>query len=117
VLAGQARDPRVRYLAQAFTPGDDPGLTEGWFEDPAAALAFGCAVEDDASLACGNADGYVTPAGESALAADPSGLAGASMSSYGAVPVDGLAPGWRCEPMGVAVGAPAFEPNRCDRPG
>jgi hypothetical protein len=117
VLADKAKDPRVRYLAQAFTPGDDPGLTEGWFEDPAAALAFGCAVEDDASPACVNADGNPELGVDSGLAADPPGLGGDSLSTYGGVPSDDLAPGWRCSRLGVAIGAPVFEPDRCDRTG
>jgi hypothetical protein len=117
LLAGKAKDPRIRYLAQAFTPGDDPGLSEGWFEDPAAALAFGCAVDDDASVACATADGIPELTVDAGLAADPTGLGGASLSTYGGVPVDDPAPGWRCSRLGVAIGAPAFEPDRCDRTG
>jgi hypothetical protein len=110
VLAGHSRDPRVRYLAQAFTPGDDPGLTEGWFEDPMAALAFGCAMEDAASLACSLAGD------ELALATMPSGAGAMDASSQGALSGD-VAPGWRCRPLGVAIGSPAFEPERCESPG
>lgn len=111
VLDGHARGPGVRYLAQAFTPGDDPGLAEGWFEDPAAALAFGCAMEDAASLAC-------SPAGEElALAALPSGAAAMDVSSHGELAPGGFAPGWRCRPLGAAFGSPAFEPERCEWPG
>lgn len=103
VLSDRPRDARIRYVAQAFTPGDDPGLTEGWFQDPAAALAFGCAVDDDASLAC-------QAAGEDFLfVADA--VDSPDMSA------DDRAPGWRCRPLGLAIGSPAFEPARCDAPG
>ena len=108
VLADQSRGPRVRYLAQAFTPGDDPGLAEGWFEDPGAALAFGCAMEDAASLAC-------SPAGEElALQTLPAEAAAMDVSSLGALPPGSFSPGWRCRPLGVAIGSPAFEPDRCE---
>ncbi len=111
VLAGQARDPRVRYVAQAFTPGDDPGIAEGWFEDPAAALAFGCAMDDAASLACNPVGGEFT------LATVPSGPAAMGASSHDGLPSGDFAPGWRCRPLGVAIGSPAFEPDRCEWPG
>ena len=107
MLAGQVRDPRVRYVAQAFTPRDDPGLTEGWFEDPAAALAFGCAVDRGGSLAC------LAARGDPELTQIASGIAGADQPAYDAVPFEDLAPGWRCRRLGVAVGSPVFEPDRC----
>ncbi len=110
VLEGQARDPRVRYLAQAFTSGDDPGLTEGWFEDPAAALAFGCAMDDAASPGCG------LGSTDSALAPLSSGPAAMDAPPFGRAPSGDVAPGWRCRPLGVAIGSPVFEPDRCEWP-
>ena len=111
VLMDQSRDLRVRYLAQAFTPGDDPGLVEGWFQDPAAALAFGCALDDDASLACGPGSA------ELPLAEPVSHPAPPAAPSLGTLAPAELVPGWHCRPLGIAVGSPAFEPDRCESPG
>jgi len=91
LLADYPRGARIRYLAQSFGAGDDAPIFHGVFRDPAAALAFGCALDEDLSNRCG-----ITP------------------------PVEGSAvfeeevPGVYCEPMRLALGAPAYEPDRCD---
>lgn len=121
-VAGLPRGPGVRYLAQGFTAGDDPGLTEGWFEDPAAALAFGCALDDETEQACDFSDALpATHAFESAGSPGDGipvtdGVADGvadRLADTGAGP-GRLLPGWRCQPLGMAIGAPAFEPDRCE---
>jgi hypothetical protein len=90
MLARHYRTPGVRYLAQAFSAGDDTAVSYGLFRDPAAALAFGCALDADLSLPC-----EITPAGPMQSAYED-------------------APGVTCVPMGIALGAPAYEPDRCE---
>ncbi len=124
VLAGQAQDPRVRYLAQAFTPGDDPGLTEGWFEDPAAALAFGCAIDADLEPTC-MPEHVIPTLREAAQGTEGATIEPQASTEWGRGSVSGVEPsdgeagaddaltGWRCRPLGLAIGAAVFEPYRC----
>ena len=90
LLAGASRAPHVRYAAHAFGASDDAPIYYGVFRDPAAALAFGCALDDIFAAAC-------EPAPVMAIAAayeDP--------------------PGVQCRPMRVALGTSAYEPDRCE---
>ena len=89
-LAGHRSGPGVRYLAHAFQAGDDAAISYGLFHEPAAALAFGCALDADLAGECG-----ITPV-------EP------AQAAYEELP------GVRCEPMGIALGAPAYEPDRCE---
>ena len=90
MLAGHRPDRGVRYLAHAFASGDDAAISYGLFHEPAAALAFGCALDADLAGRC----------------------AVAAVDRVQAPYED--APGVRCEPMGIALGAPAYEPDRCE---
>jgi hypothetical protein len=90
LLDDAPRAAQVRYLAHAFESGDDAAISYGIFRGAAAALAFGCALDDDLVDRC-----ELTP-----VAATP--------AAY----VDGA--GLRCAPMRVALGAPAYEPDRCE---
>lgn len=82
--------PQVRYLAHAFGPGDDAPIYYGMFREPAAALAFGCALDEALAHGCESAP----------LAAAP--------------PIFEDPPGVRCQPLGLALGAPVYEPDRCE---
>ena len=90
LLADHPRGARIRYLAQSFGAGDDAPIFHGVFRDPAAALAFGCALDEDLSNRCG-----ITPPAE------------------GSTVFEEEVPGVHCEPMRLALGAPAYEPDRC----
>lgn len=90
LLAGSRPASHVRYLAQGFGPGDDAPVFYGVFREPAAALAFGCALDDHLADAC-----VLAPV--------------TSLGSAGEYP-----PGVQCVPMGLAFGAPAYEPDRCE---
>lgn len=89
-LAGHRSGPGVRYLAHAFTAGDDAAISYGLFREPAAALAFGCAIDADLARRC------------------PIAAVDRHQAAYEDVP------GVRCEPMRIALGAPAYEPDRCE---
>jgi hypothetical protein len=95
--AGQAR-----YLAHGFGPGDDAPIYYGVFKAPAAALAFGCAVEDLPVDAC-----KASPLPPPSLAS-PATPAGAATGPY----QDASA--MQCTPLRLAFGAPAYEPDRCE---
>jgi hypothetical protein len=90
LLAGASRAPHVRYLAHAFGGGDDAPIYYGMFHEPAAALAFGCAIDEALAHGC-----------------EPAPLAAASSSSEDP-------PGVHCRPMRLALGAPVYEPDRCE---
>lgn len=92
-LGSHQRAPRVRYLAQGFGRGDDAQIFYGVFREPAAALAFGCAVDDDLSDRCD-----ITPVAQAAAGYDDD-------------------TGLHCEPMRLALGAAAYEPDRCEAGG
>lgn len=93
VLAGNRRGKHVWYLAHAFTAGDDASIEYGVFAEPAAALAFGCARDSDLADACEMVDDIPAHSPYE----DP--------------------PGVRCVPMRIALGAPAYEPDRCETAG
>jgi hypothetical protein len=93
LLASHGRAAQVRYLAQGFEAGDDAPTSYGVFRDPAAALAFGCAMDDDLAGRC-----EFTPVAPSALPHDD-------------------AAGVHCVPMGLALGAAVYEPDRCEQGG
>jgi hypothetical protein len=93
LLALQPRSPAIRYVAQAFGGGDQAPVFSAVFADPAAALAFGCALEEDLAYPCEIVPATVAP------------------QPYEVIP------GVRCVPMRLAVGAAAFEPDRCEASG
>lgn len=93
LLSSHSRAARVRYLAQGFGAGDEAPILQGVFRDPAAALAFGCALDDDLG-------------GDCAITA----VAGGS-AAYEELP------GVTCVPMRLALGAAAYEPDRCETGG
>jgi len=93
LLASHSSGPRVRYVAQGFGPGDDAPIFHGVFRHPAAALAFGCALDHDLGNRCD-----VTPVAR----------ASAAYEEF---------PGIRCVPMQLALGASAYEPDRCGAAG
>jgi hypothetical protein len=95
LLSGATAAPHVRYLAQAFGAGDDPPIYYGLFREPAAALAFGCALDEALAGGC-----------------QPVQLAAASSSVFDAAFED--PPGVQCRPMRLALGAAAYEPDRCE---
>ena len=90
LLADAPRAPHVRYLAHAFGAGDDAPNYYGMFREPAAALAFGCALDEALARGC-------EPV--------PLGAAPAALEDP---------PGVHCRPMGLALGAPVYEPDRCE---
>jgi hypothetical protein len=92
-LASIPQVAHVWYLAHGFGPGDDAPIFYGAFQAPAAALAFGCAIEGRAVGACSLSP--VAPA--ASTYEDP--------------------PGVRCTPLRLAFGAPAYEPDRCESGG
>lgn len=90
LLEGVSREPHVRYLSQAFGAGDDAPVYYGMFREPAAALAFGCALDETLAGSCEPA-----PVAVGAIAyEDP--------------------PGVHCRPLRLALGAPVYEPDRCE---
>jgi hypothetical protein len=99
-----AREGLLRHDGPAsssfFTAGDDPGMSEGWFEDPRAALAFGCAMDEEIGSECGRTE-------------DTARLLALPTAESEAVP-EASTSGRRCRPIGIALGAPAFEPDRCE---
>jgi hypothetical protein len=95
LLAGASPAPQVRYLAHAFGAGDDAPIYYGLFREPAAALAFGCALDEALEAGC-----EPVPLAAATSAPDP--------------PVFEDAPGVLCRPMRLALGAPAYEPDRCE---
>ena len=92
LLADHQPGAQVRYLAHSFGSDDDAAVAYGVFREPAAALAFGCALDDHLNRPCK----LVEPA------------AGRAYEDV---------PGVRCTPMGLALGAPAYEPDRCEPAG
>lgn len=90
LLEGHRPGRGVQYLAHAFSGDDVAAVSLGVFRDPAAALAFGCALDPHLAGRC-----ELTPV--------DSGLPAYEGSS-----------GERCTPMGLAVGAPVYEPDRCE---
>lgn len=90
LLSGQPRGANVRYLAHAFGGTDDAAISYGIFQEPAAALAFGCALDDHLVDRCGIAALTM----EHAAYENP--------------------PGVHCQPIRLALGAPAYEPDRCE---
>jgi len=92
LLAPHLPAPGVRYLAHGFGPGDDAPIFYGSFQQAAAALAFGCALDDHLADRCAPLEVSATAAYE-----DP--------------------PGVRCVPLGLALGAPSYEPDRCEASG
>ena len=90
LLADAPRAPHVRYLAHAFGAGDDAPIYYGMFREPAAALAFGCALDEALARGC-----------------EPAPLAAASSALEDP-------PGVHCRPMGLALGAAVYEPDRCE---
>jgi len=93
LLADHRPGAQVRYLAHAFGADDDAAVSYGVFREPAAALAFGCALDDHLKAPCA----LVEPMAGTAAYAD--------------------LPGVRCTPMRLALGAPAYEPDRCEPDG
>jgi len=93
LLAPHLPGARIRYVAQGFGSGDEAPIFHGVFRHPAAALAFGCALDDDLGDRCG----FTPVAVESA--------------AYEEIP------GIRCVPMRLALGASAYEPDRCGASG
>lgn len=93
LLAGTPRVSGVRYLAHGFDAGDDASISYGLFRDPAAALAFGCAIDEHLLADCG----LVPVTGPRGFHEDP--------------------PGVQCQPLGLALGAAAYEPDRCEASG
>jgi hypothetical protein len=93
LLAGEAAAPHVRYVAHGFGGGDDAPIYYGVFREPAAALAFGCALDEHFAQACEPAP-LITRA---ASHEDP--------------------PGVHCRPVRLAMGAPVYEPDRCESGG
>ncbi len=92
LLARHSSAPSVRYLAHGFGAEDDAPIFYGLFEQAAAALAFGCALDDHLAERC-------TWAPVTAAAA------------YEELP------GVRCVPLRLALGASAYEPDRCEASG
>jgi len=93
LLAPYSLGVRVRYVAQGFGAGDDAPIFQGVFRHPAAALAFGCALDDDLVNRCD-----LTPVAVKSVAYEE-------------------VPGIRCVPMHLALGASAYEPDRCGAAG
>ncbi len=93
LLAGVSAEAHVRYVAHGFGGGDDAPIYYGVFREPAAALAFGCALDEHFAHAC-----------------EP-----APLMSRAAVYED--PPGVHCRPMRLAMGAPVYEPDRCEAGG
>jgi hypothetical protein len=92
LLADHPPAPGVRYLAHGFGPGDDAAIFYGLFHHAAAALAFGCALDHHLADRCDMAPVSATAAYE-----EP--------------------PGVRCVPLRLALGAPSYEPDRCEASG
>lgn len=90
LLSVVSREPHVRYMSQAFGASDDAPVYYGVFREPAAALAFGCALDEALDSDC-----KPVPLLAGAVAyEDP--------------------PGVQCQPMRIALGAPVYEPDRCE---
>ncbi|MGE0800140.1 MAG: hypothetical protein AB7G13_35270 [Lautropia sp.] len=96
VAAEAQTEPRrgVVYLTLAGASEHDGTVEYGAFAHPLAALAFGCA-RDPAF-----ADGECAPI----VAAPP-------VAVLPAVAIE--LPGLACTPLGIALGAPSYEPERC----
>ena len=90
LLAGVGHSANSRYLAHGFGAGDDAPIFYGLFREPAAALAFGCAVDDHLADTCP----VVKPSSTGSAYEDPSGV--------------------RCTPLGIALGSASYEPDRCE---
>jgi hypothetical protein len=93
LLAGEPAATHVRYVAHGFGDGDDAPIYYGVFREPAAALAFGCALDEHFAQACEP----VPLMTRAAAYEDP--------------------PGIHCRPMRLAMGAPVYEPDRCEAGG
>lgn len=92
LLANHPPAPGVRYLAHGFGPGNDAPIFYGLFEQAAAALAFGCALDDHLAERCA-----LIPVTAAAAYEEP--------------------PGVRCVPLRLALGAASYEPDRCEASG
>lgn len=90
VLEGHRAGRGVQYLAHAFSGDDVAAVSLGVFRHPAAALAFGCALDPHFAGRCELApvDSWQAAYGDS--------------------------PGERCTPMRLAIGAPVYEPDKCE---